>query len=292
MQNYTKENQMRHQFMGLQVKYLAEYNIDMDTAAIFKWFVDFKDTGKMKRILINGDYYYWLCYRAFLKDCPNIKIGVKQLSRKLDKLVGCGVLLKYILKKGGSYSYFAPGPNIGNLTNKGSDYEKACKEERQPPEDINVCNKEDSRHKSPLSTGHKCPDKDPNTINNHVTRFKDHVQHIKYTKQHSEIAIKIASHVLSLNPGDRFLNTQYDKTIHNWSDEIRKMTDIDKRQIDYIIKVLDFAINDDFWCNNILSAGKLRKQYDTLYVQMLKRKNRNKPKRNIERDGYGYNQAQ
>jgi len=46
------------------------------------------------------------------------------------------------------------------------------------------------------------------------------------------------------------------------------MRERDKRDHDRIKKVMEFALNDDFWKYNILSMGKLRKQFDRLEMQM------------------------
>ena len=56
------------------------------------------------------------------------------------------------------------------------------------------------------------------------------------------------------------------------------MIRIDGREIENIKKVIDWCQNDSFWYTNILSASKLRKQYDQLYMKMNKtKKENNKP---------------
>jgi len=47
------------------------------------------------------------------------------------------------------------------------------------------------------------------------------------------------------------------------------MIRIDKRPPAEIIEVIEWAQNDEFWCKNILSADKLRIQYDRLLIAML-----------------------
>jgi hypothetical protein len=53
-----------------------------------------------------------------------------------------------------------------------------------------------------------------------------------------------------------------------WSDEIRKLREIDKREVSQIEDVIRWCQNDDFWSDNILSTAKLRKQFNTLVVKM------------------------
>ena len=54
----------------------------------------------------------------------------------------------------------------------------------------------------------------------------------------------------------------------NWPIEIKRMIRIDKRTPEEIRQVIDFSQRDPFWRSNILSAGKLRKQFDQLSMKM------------------------
>lgn len=54
----------------------------------------------------------------------------------------------------------------------------------------------------------------------------------------------------------------------DWAKELDKANRIDKRSWEELKEVIDFAMDDAFWCKNILSAEKLRAQYDKLYAQM------------------------
>lgn len=59
-----------------------------------------------------------------------------------------------------------------------------------------------------------------------------------------------------------------EKTLQSWSADFDKMVRIDKLDIDEIKDVLVFSQTHKFWKNNILSAGKFRKQYLTLLSTM------------------------
>lgn len=52
-----------------------------------------------------------------------------------------------------------------------------------------------------------------------------------------------------------------------WSDIFRLMIERDNRDPEEIKHIIHWSQNNDFWMNNILSPEKLRKQYDTLYMQ-------------------------
>ena len=53
-----------------------------------------------------------------------------------------------------------------------------------------------------------------------------------------------------------------------WGDNIRLMITVDNINFDDIKKVIEYSQNDTFWKSNIRSTAKLRKQFDTLYMQM------------------------
>ena len=59
--------------------------------------------------------------------------------------------------------------------------------------------------------------------------------------------------------------------LYAWSDEMRKMIDLDKRSKYDIQLVIQWATDDEFWQPIILSAGNLRKQFDKLEGQMKRK---------------------
>jgi len=54
------------------------------------------------------------------------------------------------------------------------------------------------------------------------------------------------------------------KNLQNWAQTFDYMIRLDKRNVDNIITVIEWAQNDSFWRTNILSADKLRLQFDKL----------------------------
>lgn len=55
--------------------------------------------------------------------------------------------------------------------------------------------------------------------------------------------------------------------LNRWSDDIRKMIEIDKRTEDQVSRMIDWATTESFWSTVILSAEKLRIKYDTMKAQ-------------------------
>lgn len=58
--------------------------------------------------------------------------------------------------------------------------------------------------------------------------------------------------------------------LQKWADDMRKIVELDKRQPNDVKRVIVWCQKDDFWSTNILSASKLRKQYDQLFIKMTK----------------------
>ncbi|MEV7770475.1 hypothetical protein [Kitasatospora sp. NPDC086791] len=52
-----------------------------------------------------------------------------------------------------------------------------------------------------------------------------------------------------------------------WRDECRRMIDRDGVPLEDVLGAIRWSQGDPFWCSNVLSMPKLRKQYDTLRLQ-------------------------
>lgn len=64
--------------------------------------------------------------------------------------------------------------------------------------------------------------------------------------------------------------------LKTWSEDIYKLLNIDKIDYDLIERVIMFATADkDFWAQNILSGGKLRKHFNLLELKMNSSKHNN-----------------
>ena len=79
-----------------------------------------------------------------------------------------------------------------------------------------------------------------------------------------KLADYLRKYMLKNNPKVRL-----PKTLENWCKEIDKMIRIDGRDPGEIKAVIEFCQKDPFWKANVLSAGKLREQYDKLYLKMM-----------------------
>ena len=68
------------------------------------------------------------------------------------------------------------------------------------------------------------------------------------------------------------INSKWEQDILNkWSDEVRKLKEIDKYTEEQIKYIINFTLKDDFWKNQIQSIDKFRKKKDwiTYFVKMI-----------------------
>jgi len=59
-----------------------------------------------------------------------------------------------------------------------------------------------------------------------------------------------------------------------WANDIRLLREQDRRSYEEIARVFGWANSHSFWSGNILSPAKLRKQFDTLKIQMQQEQKR------------------
>lgn len=102
--------------MGFSQAKLIEYDMDLTDALILRWFVDFKDTGKMASRIVEEKMYYWVKYDSLLEDVPIIGINNKRtIERRLLKMAESGVLTHITIKEGGTFSFYGIGEKYGEL---------------------------------------------------------------------------------------------------------------------------------------------------------------------------------
>ena len=112
---------MKYTILGFNQSKMLELEMDLLDAHILRWFIDFKDGGKMYSEIINDDKYYWLKYDGLLKDIPMIKIGKVPLGRRLKALSKKKVLKQIVKKVGGTYTMYAIGEKYIELLSQGAE---------------------------------------------------------------------------------------------------------------------------------------------------------------------------
>lgn len=99
---------MRHSYMGFAQYPAAMLGLTIEELALLRYFIDFRDTDKMKKKIINGETYFWMSYNKVIEDNPIFDIkSTRTIARRFDSLVDKGVLKKHVEKNaGGTYSMF------------------------------------------------------------------------------------------------------------------------------------------------------------------------------------------
>ena len=100
---------MKFNINGFSQEKLLEFKLDNDDSLILRWFIDFKDTGKMYSEIINEDKFYWLKYDRLIEDMPILKIKKDTLYRKLKYMAEIGILKRYTKKEKGTFSFYSVG---------------------------------------------------------------------------------------------------------------------------------------------------------------------------------------
>jgi hypothetical protein len=96
---------------------------------------------------------------------------------------------------------------------------------------------------------------------------------------HYKLALRLYQKILDNNPDYKKPNLQ------NWSNDIRKLVELDDKTPENVEKVIDWVQQHDFWYKVVLSAAKLRKQYDRLVVDIRdEHKKKNKRTKGIENE--------
>ena len=108
---------MQYNFLGFSVSKMMELNLDMKDMAILRYFVDFKETGRMNYEIVEGEKYYWINYSSIEREMPHLGLGKRAIMLRMLKLRDLGILLHYTKKEGGTYSFYNLGTKYNELIN-------------------------------------------------------------------------------------------------------------------------------------------------------------------------------
>ncbi|NMB96250.1 MAG: hypothetical protein GYA02_06525 [Clostridiaceae bacterium] len=97
---------MKYTIEGFSQERLIELGLDAIDAHILRWFIDFRDTQKMKTVISNKKVWYWVNYSGIINDLPILKIDKRAIQRRFMKLVKANILLHYTHRVGGVYSCY------------------------------------------------------------------------------------------------------------------------------------------------------------------------------------------
>ncbi|MCR8744364.1 hypothetical protein [Romboutsia lituseburensis] len=107
---------MKNTIHGFNQRKALELELDLKQLIILRWFVDYKDTGKMNSKMFDDDKYYWIKYEGIIDALPILKTTSHDtIYRYLKKMSKVGVLKHRTLKQGGIWSYFTLGDRYKEL---------------------------------------------------------------------------------------------------------------------------------------------------------------------------------
>lgn len=115
------------------------------------------------------------------------------------------------------------------------------------------------------------PELEPELEEKVANKFDDESREVQLSK----ILMK---KILKNNPTHKFStlsDSELEKTIQSYGGEINKMFRLDNRTYEQIEILINWSQQDSFWQSNILSMPKLRKQFDTLAIQMKTKEPKN-----------------
>lgn len=103
---------MKYTVLGFSQNKAVENNLDMIDLTLLRYFIDFKDTGKMSTMVENAKIYYWFKYDGFIKEYPILSIKKDAIYRRMKILTEKDFLIHITVRKGGTYSYYNISKNI------------------------------------------------------------------------------------------------------------------------------------------------------------------------------------
>ena len=130
---------MEYSIHGFSQEKALELGLDDRDLLILRWFINFRDNGKMATKIIKEDKYYWIDYQAIIEDLPimNIK-SADSVYRRLKKMAKVSVLKHETVRAGGVFSYYTIGENYPALVDTKSKIKKVNHSDINPEgSDIN-----------------------------------------------------------------------------------------------------------------------------------------------------------
>lgn len=106
---------MKYTIEGFSQKKLIEFGMDAQDALILRYFIDFVKSNKMISEVVDGKTYYWIRYDNVISNLPILNMKKGAVQRRFYKMRNAGLLIHYIKKSGGTFSYFGIGDRYHEL---------------------------------------------------------------------------------------------------------------------------------------------------------------------------------
>ena len=157
---------MEYSIHGFSQEKAIELGLDDRDLLILRWFINFRDNGKMATKIIKEDKYYWIDYQGIIEDLPIMKIkNADSVYRRLKKMAKVRVLKHETVRAGGVFSYYTIGENYPALVDTKSKIKKVNHSDINPSHsDLNPEGSDINPEGSDLKSEQKTLRPNPKTI--------------------------------------------------------------------------------------------------------------------------------
>lgn len=159
---------------------------------------------------------------------------------------------------------------------KWSDYQNVEQQNEQP---MNSRRTADEQPMTTNNNGNKGNNENKGNKKPSPPKSKIYGEESNYYQMADYFKIKVQEHA----EVNKVAHLVANPNMQTWSDDFRKIVELDKRDTKELKAVIDFATKDPFWSTNILSPSTLRKQYVKL-VAKLSSTSLSKPNGNYSKD--------
>ena len=104
----NKKPGLKYTIEGYSQKILLDWELDCIDAVIINYVSGIISSDNVKKIEIDGKFFYWIIYDTLIERIPIINIKSKsQLRKRFIKYEDCGLIEHYHkIDKDGSFSYY------------------------------------------------------------------------------------------------------------------------------------------------------------------------------------------
>ena len=106
---------MRFSFFGFSQRAAIDLGLDPADLLILRWFVDFRNSGKMISKEIDGNMFYLVSYSAVAEDLTILYMKKDSVYRRFKKMCDKNVLEKRVIKSKKTLVYFNTAENFPKL---------------------------------------------------------------------------------------------------------------------------------------------------------------------------------
>lgn len=98
---------MKETILGIDQKRAIELGLDVVDVVLLDVIGHKLASESTEKQEIEGRQYVWVCYQSLIEWLPILGLKKRALALRLDKLVGKGILRKFIDKEKGNFTFFA-----------------------------------------------------------------------------------------------------------------------------------------------------------------------------------------